>query len=405
MSLPRTLPLALLAALAAPAAHAEFEIGEFGGTQVSFEGLLQADYDRYDSDVADLDGDPGDGRDSDQEMRRAELVLKGKGPGGFDWVVGYDAKADKWLDVNGRLRFGADRAQFLQVGQYKQPNSLEELSSTKNNDFISKAMTTNTFGVSRRLGAAYGIAGDDWTATASWFGRELTSGLAEGSGYGVRGTWAPLNDDGRILHLGLSYVDFDTPGDRARLRTRPNADLAGVRLVDTGSLLDADRQSTLGVEAMWINGPVKLQGEYMRAGIDRLGTQAQPSGDFSGDGWYVSGLWNVAGDTWGYKGGVPTTPKAGGSNRGLWQVGLRYDRIDLDDGRLSAPAPGEMPVAEGVLGGEMDAWTVGVNWYWRDHVKLALNYVDVSSTRYDSAAGAFVDDDPSIVEARVQLHW
>ncbi|WP_149196207.1 OprO/OprP family phosphate-selective porin [Luteimonas suaedae] len=405
MSLPRTLPLALLAALAAPAAHAEFEIGEFGGTSVSFEGLLQADYDHYNSDVADLDGDPGDGRNSDQELRRAELVLKGKGPGGFDWVVGYDAKADKWLDVNGRLRFGADRTQFLQVGQYKQPNSLEELSSTKNNDFIAKAMTTNTFGVSRRLGAAYGIAGDDWTATASWFGRELTSGQAEGSGYGVRGTWAPLNDDGRIVHLGLSYVDFDTPDDGARLRTRPNADLAGVRLVDTGTLLDADRQSVLGVEAMWINGPVKLQGEYMRAGIDRIGTATQTSGDFSGHGWYVSGLWNVAGETWGYKGGVPSTPKAGGGNRGLWQVGLRYDRVDLDDGRLSAPAPGEMPVPEGVLGGEMDAWTVGVNWYWRDHVKLALNYVDVSSTRYNGAAGAFVDDEPSIVEARLQLHW
>ena len=43
----------------------------------------------------------------------------------------------------------------MQVGQFKQPNSLEELSSTKNNDFISKAMVTNTFGVARRLGGAY----------------------------------------------------------------------------------------------------------------------------------------------------------------------------------------------------------------------------------------------------------
>ena len=31
--------------------------------------------------------------------------------------------------------------------------------------------------------------------------------------------------------------------------------------------------------------------------------------DFSGDAWYVSGLWNVTGETWGYKNGVITTAR------------------------------------------------------------------------------------------------
>ena len=67
-------------------------------------------------------------------------MLKGKGPGNFEWVLGYDAKADKWLDVNVKYKFGGNANHFIQVGQYKQPNSLEELSSTKNNDFISKSL-------------------------------------------------------------------------------------------------------------------------------------------------------------------------------------------------------------------------------------------------------------------------
>ena len=67
-------------------------------------------------------------------------MLKGKGPGNIEWVLGYDAKADKWLDVNAKYKLGGDANHFLQVGQFKQPNSLEELSSTKNNDFISKAL-------------------------------------------------------------------------------------------------------------------------------------------------------------------------------------------------------------------------------------------------------------------------
>jgi phosphate-selective porin OprO/OprP len=54
-------------------------------------------------------------------------------------VVGYDAKADKFLDTNVKYKLLGNANHFLQLGQFKQPNSLEELSSTKNNDFISKA--------------------------------------------------------------------------------------------------------------------------------------------------------------------------------------------------------------------------------------------------------------------------
>ena len=73
-------------------------------------------------------------------------MLKGKGPGNYEWVIGYDAKADKFLDINVKYKLGGNSNNYVQVGQFKQPNSLEELSSTKNNDFISKAMTTNTYG-------------------------------------------------------------------------------------------------------------------------------------------------------------------------------------------------------------------------------------------------------------------
>src|SRR3546814_12491402 len=76
---------------------------------------------------------------------------------------------------------------------------LEEWSSSKNNDFISKSMATNTYAVSRRLGVGYGHGGDNWSVAASWFGRELTRHLAHGAGYGLRGTRAPINDKGNVL--------------------------------------------------------------------------------------------------------------------------------------------------------------------------------------------------------------
>jgi phosphate-selective porin OprO/OprP len=269
-------PWPLLAILAAPAAHAEIAIDSIADSEVSFEGLIQADGNWFSNDVLDLNNTSGnDGRDSEFEMRRAELVLKGKGPGNIEWVLGYDAKANKYLDVNAKYKFGGNGNTYIQVGQFKQPNSQEELSSTKNNDFISKASVTNTFAISRRLGAAVGYGNDNWGVNVAGFGRELTKNLAHGSGYGARGFWAPINDKGSILHFGLSYVDYDTDADTLRYRARPDADLATERLIDTGNLADTDRLGTLGLEGMWVHGPFKLQGEYFTSKVDRYSAGAE----------------------------------------------------------------------------------------------------------------------------------
>jgi len=382
-----TLTLALLAAVAAPAAQAEIPIDVIGGSEVSFEGLVQADFYKFDTDTIDYGADSSsdlDGDDYLNELRRAELVLKGKGPGNIEWVLGYDAKDDKFLDANVKYKIGGNANHFLQIGQFKQPGAtLEELSSTKNNDFISKSSITNSLGTPRRLGLQYNIGDANWGVTASFFGRELTRNREHGGGYSARGYWAPINEAGSILHLGLSYTDKDTDGDVIRLRARPMADMVPTRFVDTGSsgLRASDRSSVIGAEAMWVNGPFKLQGEYMKTDVKRYGS----FDDYSGDGFYVSGLWNITGETWGYKAGVPTTGLPSDPTKGMWQLGLRYDTIDLTDGA--------------VVGGEMDSWTAGVNWYWRSNFKFMLNYVAVKQEK------GVLKDDPNVVEARLQFYW
>ena len=70
---------------------------------------------------------------------------------------------------------------------------------------------------------------------------------------------------------------------------------------------------------------------------------------------------------------------------GMWQLGARYVKLKLDD------AP--------ILGGEMSAWTLGVNWYWRSNFKVALNQVLVDSKRNG------IDDNPNITEMRFQFYW
>jgi phosphate-selective porin OprO/OprP len=406
----KLLAAAVLAALSAPA-FAEVELDVIGGSEITFEGLVQADGYWYDDDVLALAGtsfaNQNDGSDADFGMRRAELVLKGKGPGMWNWVLGYDARADKFLDVNAQYKFNGFT--FIQFGQFKQPNSFEELSSTKNNDFISKAMTTNLQGVARRLGVAAGTGADNWTVTGSLFTREMTRNLGEGNGYGMRGTWAPILDTGSILHLGLSYVNYeardrgtgtgaDVDGDgHIQLRVRPDADFSQVRLIGTPLLTDGERVKTLGLEGAWVHGPFKLQTEYMKS---ELGRETHDNFDF--DSWYISGVWNITGETWGYKNGVTTTPLPTNPTGGMWQLAVRYDHADMNDGDVVSPG-----VVDGILAGKESNWTVGVNWYLRSNFKLAANYVKVSSEKYQAglATPAFVNDDPSILEFRAQFYW
>ena len=122
-----TLSVALLTALVAPAAHAEVALDVIGGSEVAFEGLVQADFYSFDVDTIDYGLDtPGSDMDGDeymQELRRAELVLKGKGPGNIEWVLGYDAKDDKFLDANVKYKFGNNANHFVQIGQFKQPGA------------------------------------------------------------------------------------------------------------------------------------------------------------------------------------------------------------------------------------------------------------------------------------------
>ena len=399
------LSLAVATALSG-AAQAEVAIDVIGGSEISFEGLVQTDMDWYSEDLnsPNLDADPKDGDDSDYNLRRAELILKGKGPGMWSWVLGYDAYANKFLDTNIAYRMGDN---YFTVGQYKQPNSLEELTSTKNNDFQSKAMTTNLFAVGRRVGASYAYLTPNFGGSASFYGNELTPNespsLGTGNGFGVRGYYAPINSDAHFLHFGLSYIDMDVRNSSnqeiARLRVRPDADLSAARLIDTGNF-SAESLSVFGIEAAYVQGPFKFQGEYMD------NTFSRPTGfaDFDANSFYAYGVWNITGESWGYRNGLITTPLPNNPNLGMWQVGVRYDDANLNDGSVDYTNP-SAPVVTGILGGEEENWTLGVNWYWRSNFKVQLNYVMVNSSKYNTTAKAVVENNPDITTLRLQFYW
>jgi phosphate-selective porin OprO and OprP len=371
----------------ASAAHADITVDVIGDHEISFEGLFQADKNYFSNDFARLDRAPltpaqiaANTLIDDGNTRRAELIFKGKNVL-VDWSVAYDAFANKWLDVFYRQKFGSYST--WRIGQYKQPNSLEELTTTKHNDFISKSLTTNAFAIARRLGAEYATGGEPWTFTGSVFSRELTNNLNKTSGYGARFTYAPMFDvtelyqANQVVHLGISYIDSTPSKDTVRLNVRPEADLSNLRLIDSLALAGTTSAKQVGLEAAYIAGPVKVMGEYVDAVYGRPGKP-----DYSPESYSVSAVWNVTGDKFGYRAGIYTIPVPE-NDAGLWQVGARYSRLNANSG--------------GVAGGKEENLTLGVNWYYRLNFKLSANYNMVRSER-----GLFRND-PNVVELRAQI--
>src|SRR3546814_4311343 len=132
-------------------------------------------------------------------------------------------------------------------------------------------------------------------------------------------------------------------------------------------MTDSDRGATTRLEGLLIHVPFKLQGEYYGSDIKRLANS-----DYNSTAGYIQGLWNPTGETWGYKGGVPTTPLPDQPGSGMWQLGLRYETIDHNDGAVE--------------GGKMNTWTAGVTCYGRSTFKLALNQMKVNSPRQGLSA-------------------
>jgi phosphate-selective porin OprO and OprP len=379
--------LALATTCLASYAHADLTIDVIGDHEVIFEGLIQADANWFSNDfslnnqgVISPTQRISQTLLDDSGLRRAELIVRGK-TATDDWSVGFEGRANRWLDVFYRSRFGTFAT--WRLGQYKQPNSLEELVSTRHNDFVAKSVTTSAFAIARRLGAELATGADHWSVQGSIFNREITNNGQKADGYGLRYTYAPIYNVNELfeaeqaLHLGVSVIDFDPSKNTVRLNVRPEADLANVRLIDSANLTNATGARQYGLEAAYLQGPLKVMAEYVDADYER-----SSGPEYSPESYYVSAMYNLTGENYGYRTGMYTVPLPK-DPAGMWQIGARYSNINANSG--------------GVLGGKQEIATLGVNWYWRNNFKFMANYSFVESER-----GLF-ENEPTVLELRAQI--
>jgi phosphate-selective porin OprO/OprP len=336
-----------------------------GDFKLKIGGRLQTDWfwSREDSAIKSDIGEQEDG----VEVRRARLYFSGLIYGNveyklqFDFAGGEAALKDAYLGLTdfplGKLR----------MGHFKEPFSLEELTSSKYITFLERALP-NIFAPGRNAGFMLHNTASDGRITAAIgvfrstddYGEDIDDG-----GYNITGriTVLPIYEDkgANLLHLGAAY-SYRNPDDSVQYRQRPEAHLTD-RFVDTGSF-GSDQVDLVGLEAAWVNGPLSLQGEYMMAYADRLGGGS----DVDFNGYYVQASYFLTGEHRSYKTSEGafsrTKPRENYSSKGgsgAWEVKARYSGLDLDDSDIT--------------GGKLNNITAGVNWYLNPNTKIMWDYV------------------------------
>ncbi|MGH9340982.1 MAG: OprO/OprP family phosphate-selective porin [Acidobacteriota bacterium] len=281
----------------------------------------------------------------------------------LDFANGEVALKDVYAGLQGLPGVGR-----VQAGHFKEPFSLEEVTSSNNITFMERSLG-NVFAPSRNTGImARNTAFDRRMTWALGTFRDTDdSGTAVGDGdFNLTGrlTGLPWTDGSgqRLLHLGFAY-SHRSPGDNlVRFRQRPEVHLSP-RFVDTESL-PAESDDRIAAEAALLFGPASVQGEYFHVVLDRpAGT-----GD-SFNAYYIQGSLVLTGEHRSYSNSSgafgSVRPRSnflsGSGNSGAWELAVRYSHLDLTD--------------ETIMGGKLDDFTLGLNWYLNPNARIMWNYV------------------------------
>jgi phosphate-selective porin OprO/OprP len=339
-----------------------------GSVKFEIGGRIQADFATIHTDD-ELDRAVPGGDGQGVEFRRARFYMSGELYERIVWKSQIDfAGGDVTLrDMYIGMKLGP--VGTMKVGHFKEPYSLEELTSSKYNTFMERSLPS-LFDSSRNFGLGFENShfDDRFTWAMGVFvptddGGEFFSNDTRFNLIG-RVTGLPLyrNEGRQLIHLGASVgYGFQDSADR-RFRQRPEVHLTE-RYLDTGTF-QADGTAVLGVEVVGIFGPVHVSGEWKQNWVDRDGARDVTGyGGYAAAGVFLTGEhrpFQKSNGTWArVEPTDPFDPKEG--KWGAWELAARYSYIRLNNHDLD--------------GGKEQNATAALNWYLYSNVRLSLNYV------------------------------
>jgi len=411
-----------------------FESGD-KAFKMSINGRVQADY-------RDFHPQQNNNQTNTWDIRRAYLGVKGTF---YDWIDfaavanfanGASQNSSAMYEYYMNLR-PWEYAQ-LEVGQFKQPMSLEELTSSRFINFTERSYAAQLAPGIDRGAQLHGIPVKGVTYALGWFnglGSNINSSAQnfddnsitnEGKAWTGRATVniaELMENKDMIAHLGASYSDSqdnnNTSGTANSTTVTLRSEGRGANVFQSAALRDGFDLKRTGLEGAFAYNQFKLQGEYMKAKYENdNGTLTTVKGS-TGDSkdiktWNAALTWLVTGEKYAdsYKNGKfdrirplnDFNPKStGGMNWGAWELGLRYthlDATDWDPVDLSA-------TINGAKFNEAHAWTAGAKWIINPNTRFLFDYIDTSFDCASSttACPASVDDTEKAINVRAQFDF
>jgi phosphate-selective porin OprO/OprP len=372
--------------------------------RIQVDGALFHQSDRNRQAVGDIE----DGLD----FRRVRIGARGDAFEMLYYVVEMDFAG------TGRPSFtdvylGARRIPVLgnvQFGHFKEPFSLEELTSGRFVTFMERGLP-NAFAPARNAGVmAFDHSEDErWTWALGWFrtdSDEFGDDVGDEGEQAVTGrlTFNPWFEEGSrgVLHLGGAYSYRNSDEGRFRFRERPEIRMRAEnegdvpRFVDTGNI-PAVEAHLLGAEAALVWGPFSIQSEAIFVPVNQINTSEDPifTGAYVFVSYFLTGESRQYNRERGYfervrpqrnflivtKDGVTLF-----EGFGAWEVAARWSYLDLND--------------EQIHGGRLHDVTFGVSWYLNPYTRLMFNYIHAFLDH-----PVFDDSDADIVAMRGQIDF
>ncbi len=347
-----------------------------------------------------VDDDGNSGEKSGSELRRARLGFSAqffkywKAKLEYDFAGSEADLKDGWLSYNNKTAGGSKYN--VKVGQQHVPFGFNTISSSKYMSFLRRPMFADgPLSPARNYGAAFRMDGKRWLVHAGAFlespkdGKvNVDDGGEDETTFALRIAGTPLmKDKNHLLHLGASYMYKKPHGDRVRVRQRLVSHLSDRALnADFGT--DVNDINAFDVETLAVWGPFHALGEFVNWRVDDDG-----SGKAKLNAWSIEAGWFLTGESMKYKKGQFSgiSPKRAFMNGGFgaWQLALRFENMDLNDG--------------GIVGGDGDVLTAGINWYPVKNIRFMANYATVLS--FNKAGTSLDGVEPSAFSLRSQVYW
>lgn len=329
------------------------------------------------------------------ELRQARVFAQGILFRKLTFKVSYELSDAEIRDVYVGVReIGPFNS--IRFGYQEEPFSLEQQTSSRARPFMEPSLA-NALVPRRNSGIL--ASGNLWNWRLRWAAGafvvvdsfqeddDLSEGFNGDWDLTFRVTGLPIyRDEGaQLLLAGLSFSHRFVDDKAVSFGARPETGLIEA-LLETPGITGLDQMDTLGIELAWVDGPLTLQGEWVRSDLSRSGAEE----DLAFSGGYVQASWFPTGErrVYGRKSGVfgrivPITSfSLGGPGVGAIELAVRLSYLDLDDGPIR--------------GGRQLDTTLGANWYFNAHVRLMLEWVHAHVSGEGNA---------DVLQTRIQLDF